>query len=98
MTILEEVMRRLRTEYQSAGKQALLERIEPFLLGEKSHGTYAEIGSKFGISEGAVKMAALRLRKRYAELFREVIAETVSDRSEIEEELRFLLSVMAVKP
>lgn len=95
MTVLEEVMRRLRDEYHAAGKATLLEEIQPFLLGDRSHGTYADIGARLALSEGAVKMAALRLRQRYAELFREVISETVSDRAEAEEELRYLSSVIA---
>lgn len=95
LTVLEEVMRRLREEYHAAGKADLLEQIQPFLLGDRSHGTYAEIGARLTLSEGAVKMAALRLRQRYAELFREVISETVSDRAEAEEELRYLSSVIA---
>lgn len=95
MTVLDEVMKRLRAEFDGAGKERLFDRLEPFLLGEKSHATYAEIGAELGLSEGAIKMAVMRLRQRYRELFRHVIAETVADPADVDGELQFLFSVIS---
>ena len=60
--------------------------------GETS--SYATIAEKLSISEGAVKVAAHRLRRRYRELLREEIAQTVASPEEIEEEIRYLLSCL----
>ena len=48
-------------------------------------------------SEGALKVAIHRLRKRYRELFRQEIADTVADPAEVEAELRYLAAVLTRK-
>jgi RNA polymerase sigma-70 factor (ECF subfamily) len=48
-----------------------------------------------GTSEGALKVAVHRLRKRYRDLFRLEIAETVSEATEVEGELRYLAAALA---
>ncbi|MEW6160090.1 MAG: sigma-70 family RNA polymerase sigma factor [Verrucomicrobiota bacterium] len=95
LTILDEVMRRIRSEFAASGRQNVLSHVEPFLLGEKSHATYAEAAAQLGLTEGAVKMVVLRLRQRFRELFREVIAETVSEPDEVDEELQYLFAVIS---
>jgi RNA polymerase sigma-70 factor (ECF subfamily) len=56
---------------------------------------YAELALKLGLSESAVKVAVHRLRKRYRELIREEIANTLDDPREVEGELRYLFQVLA---
>jgi RNA polymerase sigma-70 factor (ECF subfamily) len=46
------------------------------------------------MSEGAVRVEAHRLRRRFAGFLREEIAQTVSDPSEVENELRYLMTVL----
>ena len=50
-----------------------------------------------GMSEGALKVAIHRLRKRYRDLFRQEIAETVADPADVESELRFLAAALTRK-
>ena len=47
------------------------------------------------ISEGNARVAVHRLRKRFRDLFREEVAQTVASAEDIEEELRHLLSVLS---
>ena len=56
--------------------------------------TYGEVGAALGMTEGAVKVVVHRLRQRYRELFREEVAHTVEEPSEIENEVRHLFSVL----
>lgn len=95
MTVLEQVLAVLEKEYRASNKAKLFGELRFFLLGDKSHGTYAEVGSRIGLSEAAVKMAVSRLRQRYRELFREVIAQTVAEPGDVEEEIRHLLAALA---
>jgi RNA polymerase sigma-70 factor (ECF subfamily) len=95
ITVLDEVMQRLRSEFEKTGNSSLFGRYQTFLLGENSHETYAQFASRHELSESAVKMTVLRLRKRYQAIVREVIADTVSHPAEIDEELRHLRSVVA---
>ena len=64
-----------------------------FLLGQ-SDAPYAALAREMNTSEGALKVAIHRLRKRYRELFRQEIADTVADPTEVESELRFLAAVL----
>ena len=72
------------------------ERLKVFLLGQ-SDAPYAALAREMNTSEGALKVAIHRLRKRYRELFRQEIADTVADPAEVESELRFLAAVLTRK-
>lgn len=94
LTLLNLVMARLRAEHDAAGKLAHFKQFKGCLLGDRSLAPYAEIAAKEGLSESAVKMAVSRLRQRYRELIRDEIARTVGHPSEIEDEIRHLLSAL----
>jgi RNA polymerase sigma-70 factor (ECF subfamily) len=98
LTVLERGMARLRDEYEAAGKRPLFEALKSRLgPGEDDSQTpYAELGASLGLSEGAVKVAVHRLRKRCRELIRDEIAATVATPTEIDEELRVLFAALAV--
>ncbi len=93
MAVLDQVMARLRTEMAGAGKLAHFEALKFCLTGEKN--TYAEVGARLAMSEGAVKVAVHRMRDRYRALLRAEIAETVATPEEIEDELRALMAALS---
>ena len=95
LTLLDEVMDRLRHDYTASGKIRLFAALQGHLSGAEKLVPYAELGADLGMSEGAVKTAVSRLRKRYGELLRAEIADTVSGPEEVEEEIRNLISVTA---
>lgn len=95
LTLLEQTMRRLREECKAAGKQAHFEALHVFLSGERPGITQAEAGARLGLSEGAANVAVHRLRRRYGELLREEIRNTVSSADEVDEELRYLRTVVS---
>lgn len=93
VTLLEQVYRKLQAEHERQGKIQLFTVLRGTLAG-KTDEPYAALGARLNLSEGAVKVAAHRLRKRYRELLRETIAETVSTPEEVEDELRYLFQVV----
>jgi len=95
LTLLELVLARLRAEQVRDGKVKLFEELKTTLTGERGALRYAEIGARLNLSEGAVKVAVHRLRKRYRELLREEIAHTVSGPEQIEGEIRALFCALA---
>jgi len=95
LTLLDQVLARLRAEYTQDGKAKLFEQLKATLAGERRTIPYAEMGERLDMSEGAVKVAVHRLRQRYRELLREEIADTVSGPEEVEEEIRALFSALA---
>ena len=95
LTLLEQVLRRLRADYVDSGKENLFDILKPALV-EPGHAVgYREIGKELGMSEGAVKVAVHRLRKRYRGLLVDEIAHTVTSRDEVEEELQALMAAVS---
>jgi RNA polymerase sigma factor (sigma-70 family) len=92
--VLEQTMAELRREYSSELKRAQFEELEGFLPGGRERGTRAELASRRGVSVGAIDVAIHRLRQRFGALLREQVAQTVSSEAEVEEELRYLISVL----
>jgi len=96
LSMLERVMDRLRDEFVQHGRPENFERMKVFLLGQ-SEAPYADLAREMNTSEGALKVAIHRLRKRYRELLRQEIADTVADPAEVESELRYLAAVLTRK-
>ena len=96
LSVLDRVVEKLRNEFVQHGRPEHFERLKVFLLGQ-SDAPYATLAREMNTSEGALKVAIHRLRKRYRELFRQEIAHTVADPGEVESELRFLAAVLTRK-
>jgi RNA polymerase sigma-70 factor (ECF subfamily) len=94
MTLLEGVLSLLRNESIQAGKGDQFEVLKMFLTGDKNQTSYREAAKQLGSTEGAIKVAAHRLRKRYRDMLREEIAKTTSALDEIEDEIRELFEAL----
>jgi RNA polymerase sigma factor (sigma-70 family) len=94
LSVLDRVVEKLREEFVSHGRPEHFERLKVFLLGA-ADAPYAALAREMNTSEGALKVAIHRLRKRYRDLFRQEIADTVADPAEVESELRYLAAVLA---
>lgn len=95
LTVLNRVMDRLRAEFVRAGKLSLFDNLKPCLLGESGERRYAEIAARLGTSDGAIRVAVHRLRKRYRDLMREEIAHTVAGEDDISSEIGYLLNALS---
>jgi RNA polymerase sigma-70 factor (ECF subfamily) len=94
LTLLEQTLARLRQEFARAGKERLFEALKWTLTGDGAGEPYEHIGRDLGLSEAAVKTAAHRLRRRYQELLRAEVAQTVASPEEVEDELRDLFAAV----
>jgi RNA polymerase sigma factor (sigma-70 family) len=94
LTLLAQVFARLRQELTRAGKERLFEALKGTLAGDGTGEPYERIGRDLGLSEPAVKTAAHRLRRRYQELLRAEVAQTVASPEEVEDELRDLFAAV----
>ena len=92
VTLLHRVMSQLHSETTQSGKPSQFDRLKVYLTGDQPRLSYAETASRLGTSEGAIKVAVHRLRRRFRDLVRDEIAHTVSSPEEIEDELRHLWS------
>ena len=96
-TLLDHVLGRLRQQYVRAGKEKHFEILKNFLTGRNASVSHAAAAQQLGISEGAAMVAAHRLRRRYRELLRAEIAQTVADPSDVEDEIRSLFASLGAK-
>jgi RNA polymerase sigma-70 factor (ECF subfamily) len=94
LTLLEQALARLRQEFTASGKERLFEALKGTLTGDGTSEPYEQIGRELGLSESAVKTAAHRLRRRYQELLRAEVAQTVTSPEEVEDELRDLFAAV----
>ncbi|MGH7950620.1 MAG: RNA polymerase sigma factor [Limisphaerales bacterium] len=95
LTLLEQVLKRLRAEYVRAGKEKLFGQLKPTLTEESRAVRYAEIAARLDMSEGAIKVAVHRLRTRYRELLRAEISDTVASANEIDDEIKNLFAALS---
>ena len=71
------------------------EHLLPFLSGDES---YAALAAERKTSEGALRVAVHRLRRRFRDQLRRIVEETVADRADVDDEIRFLIAAVAGKP
>jgi RNA polymerase sigma factor (sigma-70 family) len=96
LSVLDQVLTRLRDEYRALGNIKLFDRLQKSLTDEPDRASPAETAREFGMTESAVRQAAYRLRRRYRQVLREEIAHTVMALGDIEDELRHLVTVLRV--
>jgi RNA polymerase sigma factor (sigma-70 family) len=92
--LLDQVLLRLRAEFEAAGKTEAFNPLKEFLWGAESSISYAELSTQLDLSEGAARVAVHRFRQRYRELLRMTVADTVADPKDVDDELRHLISVL----
>ena len=93
-TVLEGALTALRAEFRAAGRELFFDAVRGHLTGDHEASSYQEIGERFGKTEAAMKVAVHRMRQRYRDVLRTIVAETVDDEREVDDELRFLMSVL----
>lgn len=95
LTLLELTVERLRAEFAIAGKPEDFEALKGFLVAGREAMDYGAMAERLGISEGAARVAVHRLRKRFREVYREEIAQTLAEGTDLEGELRHLAAALA---
>jgi RNA polymerase sigma-70 factor (ECF subfamily) len=94
MSTLGQAMAKLRMECVRTGRADQFDRLSPFLNGERLSNRYEHLSEEFGVSPGALRVMVHRMRRRFRDLLRAEIAETVSTPGEIDDEIRFLLAAL----
>ena len=95
LSVLERTMSRLKAENIDANKAHLFEYLKAYLTGIGDSVSYQQAAAELDMTEGAVKVAVHRMRKRYGQLLWDEIAQTVTSKEEVEQEIRDLLAVLA---
>ncbi len=94
--VLDRVVATLRAEFVKHGRLDHFQHLKVYLAGQ-AEAPYAELARKLDMSESSLKSGIHRLRKRYRDLLRSEVAATVSDPSEVDAELRYLILALSAK-
>jgi len=95
LALLNKVIERLQKECEAEGRAKLFAQLKIFLTAGKGGTAQAEVAKTLGMEEGAVRVAIHRLRKRYRELLRDEIAQTLADAADVDEEMRALFGAFS---
>lgn len=95
LTFVDHVINELRDEYVQRDKRDLFDRLKPFILSDRNRvESYTHAAAELGMTDGAIKVAATRLRERFRGKFREEIARTVASPEELEDEISRLMTAL----
>jgi RNA polymerase sigma-70 factor (ECF subfamily) len=94
LTLLDRALATLAQEHEAAGEADHFQALKPWLTGDTENISQAEAAAQLGVNEGAVKVAIHRLRRRFREVIKEEIGQTLSDRVQVDEELHYLLEAL----
>jgi RNA polymerase sigma-70 factor (ECF subfamily) len=92
--LLDAVVTRLREEFTLQGRQGLFDGLKDFLIDDGQLESLVRVAARLGMTEGAARMSLTRMRQRYRQILRSEIAQTVAEPQDIEEELRYLYTVL----
>lgn len=95
LTLLDQVIEHLRLELIAAGKADDFEQFKGALTGEATADDYARSAEVLKITPAAAKQAAYRMRKRFRQLFRQGVAQTLADEADVDDEIGRLLEILA---
>ena len=93
--LLDRALGEVRAEYNRMGNERLFEGLKTMLTFAPDAKSYSAIATELGMTEGAVKVAVHRLRQRYRQQLRMIIADSVASEEDVEEEIRHLFSAFS---
>ena len=94
LTMLEEALAALESEFMTSGKGEVFRELLPFLCGEQGAPIYKDVAARLAISEGAARVTVHRMRERYRILIRNEIADTLAVGEDIDGEMRHLFAIL----
>jgi RNA polymerase sigma factor (sigma-70 family) len=95
-TVVERALRQLGDECEAHGRRRVFDVLSGMLASDRKDVSYANLSKELGVSEASIKRLVHRLRRRYRSLLREEVAETIQESTEVDEEIRYLCSALAV--
>jgi RNA polymerase sigma-70 factor (ECF subfamily) len=95
LTLIGLTTARLRAEFTTAGKPGDYDTLKNCLLADRGAIDYAAVAGQLGVNEGAARVAVHRLRKRFREIYREEISQTLAEGADLETELRHLAAALS---
>jgi len=95
LTVFDRAFAALEADAARRGRERQFRRLSPYLTDGSPQPSYREVAAELGTSEGAIRVAVLRLRRRFGRKLREIVADTVADRKAIDDEIRRLAAALS---
>ena len=95
LTVMARALETLQQEMTAGGKSNQFEALKPWLMGDSPAMSQSAAAAQLGLTEGAVKVAVHRLRKRFRDAVRSEVAQTLRDPAMVDEELRQLIAALS---
>lgn len=95
LALLDRALSKLAEEHKNASKLDFFETLKPWLLGESENLSQADAAAKLSMNEGAVKVAIHRLRRRFRDLVKLEISQTLNDPAQVQDELQCLMAALS---
>ena len=93
--LVDGLLAELRAQWTAQGRASEFDELKACLLGQAPAGGYTAVAARLETSEGAVKAAVHRLRRRFQSLLRQRVAETVADERDVDDEIRHLIQALS---
>ncbi len=94
-TLVDRAVAALAAEFHASGKTEQFKVLKPSILGDLAPGSQNQAAARLGLSDGAVRVAVHRMRKRFREIIKAEIAQTLDNPARVQEELQYLVEVLA---
>ena len=94
IALLGQILERLKVEFEQAGKAKQFNQLKGFIIGDHAGTTYAQVAESLNMTEMAARKSASRMRRRYSEMLREEIVQTVAGPDEVDDEIRNLFATL----
>jgi DNA-directed RNA polymerase specialized sigma24 family protein len=95
VTITERALTRLAEECESCGRQRMFSILSKYLMADRREISYAEVSVLLGVPACSVAKLLFHLRARYRAILRDEVSQTVEATTDVEDEIRYLCSVLA---
>ncbi len=94
LAVMRRSLDRLEEEFREGGKREQFEVLQPWLVGDAAGLSQTEAGRRLGLGESAVKVAVHRLRRRFRDVVRSELLQTLPTGDDPDQELRYLAEVL----
>ena len=97
LTLLDLTLKRLAAEFAAVGRAGDFTVLKGCLMAASGAIDYATVAGQLGVNAGAARVAVHRLRKRFREIYREEISQTLAEDADLDAELRHLAAALATE-
>ncbi|MEM1085291.1 MAG: sigma-70 family RNA polymerase sigma factor [Verrucomicrobiota bacterium] len=95
LALLSKVLDELEAASEAEGSGEQFRQLKPCLTADSNKIAYARIATELNVSEGSLRVAVHRLRKRYRKLLTDEVARTLDSPESVDDEMQALFAALS---